>query len=340
MVEFHNSFANLSVLEHIPTAGRRDPVAYLRAATPMPLHAEELIDRSVTEVALEGLKLVDYMYSSGLKTTLGNWLGVINYKWQKRSRTGNPQFGMYPDFTVQREDAKPDLDLDSLPVYCVSQRFTIHPRLMAEWEEAVSRGYIDQTLDTTMVQDAITNLNRAIELATIEGPENQDGVPFQVNGQTVPGLVDGAIIQTHTTWTTKTGEQIKDALFAQIDKAQVNHHYGPYVLAVGTKYGRRINDDYVTGVANQGYSTRERLLEDELISDIITVDMLPQDTTLLIEPKKTNLDLVVGQLPTWFSWTEGPVAMPIRNYMAIACVFLRVREDMDGQNGVVVGSLA
>lgn len=338
MADFHNSFQNLTVLESVPLG--TNPISYLRANSPMPFHAEEMIDRSITEVALEGTKLVDYMYSAGLRTNLPDWLGVINYKWQKRGRTGNPQFGMYPEPTVQREDAKPELDLDGLPVYCVSQHFTIHPRLFAEWERAVRGGQVDASLDTTMVQDGLVQMNRAIELATIEGPENQDGVPFQVNGQTVPGLMDSSIIQTHTTWLSKTGQQIKDAVFTQIDVAQANHHYGPYVLAVGTKYGRRLNDDYIADSTANTRSIRSRLLEDELISDIITVDMLGQDDTLLIEPKKTNLDLIVGQEPTWFSWLEGPNGLAIRRYLLIACVFLRVREDMEGQNGVVVGRLA
>lgn len=338
MADFHNSFTNLTVLESVPLG--TNPISYLRANSPLPHNADELFDTTITENAMEGLKLVDFLYGRGLRTNLPDWLGVINYKWQKRGRTGNPQFGMYPDHTVQREDAKPNLDLDSLPVYCVTQHFTIHPRLFAEWERAVRNGLADASLDTTMIADGLLQMNRAIELATIEGPENQDGVPFQVNGQTVPGLIDGAIIQTHTAWTAKTGQQIKDAVFTQIDKAQLNHHYGPYVLVTGTKYGRKLNDDYIVDSTANTRSTRERLLEDELIDDVITVDMLPEDTTLLIEPRKTNLDLIVGQEPTWFSWLEGPAGLPIRRYLLIACVFLRVREDLEGQNGVVVGKLA
>ncbi len=338
MAEFHNSFENLTVLERVPLG--HNPIGYLRANAPLPYNAGEVIDRTITENAMEGLRLVEYMYGRGLRTPLPDWLGVITYKWQKRGKMGNPQFGMYPEPTVQREDAKPSLDLDSLPVYCVSEHFTIHPRLFAEWERAVQMGQTDASLDTSMVADGLERMNRAIELSIIEGPENQDGVPFQVNGQQVPGLIDGAVVQTHTTWLSKSGQQIKDAVFTQIDVAQAQNHFGPYILAVGTKYGRRINDDYIADSTANTRSTRERLLEDELIDDIITVPMLDQDTTLLIEPKKTNLDLIVGQEPTWFSWLEGPNGLAIRRYLLIACVFLRIREDMEGQNGVVVGRLA
>lgn len=332
MPDFHSSLSQLSVLEGVPLGV--DPVAHIRASSPLPLHAEELIDRAVTEVGLDRLTIVDDLYAAGMSTPLPDWLGIMNVRWQKRSRTGNPIFSMLPDITVRREDAKPDLDFDTLPVYCISEHFTIHPRLFAEWERA-ARINGTATLDTSMVSDGVRRMHEAIELATIEGP------PIQVNGLTVPGLLDSANVyeyETNTAWTAagKTGPEIYGDVSGMVDKAQTQHKYGPYRLYVSTKYGRVLNKDYEATFTNSK-TTRLRILDDEAIQDVRVADRLPEDTTLLVEMNKTNLDLIVGQMPTVISWLEGPPSLAIRRWLLLACVILRIREDYDGQSGVIVG---
>lgn len=323
-----------SVLEGVPDGA--DPVTYIRASSPLPLHAEELIDNTVTENALDRLTIVKDMMEMGLTTDLPNWLGVMNYKWQKRGRAGNPQFGMLPDITAQREDFKFAMDFDSLPVYCITEHFTIHPRLFAEWQEANRRG-VNLPLDTTMVADAERRMNETIEEATIYGPP----ADFKPNGQTIPGLLSGTNVFPFgggVAWDNsgKTGPQIYSDVGGMVDQAIAQHHYGPYVMYVGTSYGRVLQRDYVTTLANTK-TVMSRILEDVAISDIKVADRLPKDSVLLIEPKKTNFDLIIGQQPAALSWMEGPTALAIRNWIMLACVFLRVREDSLGQTGIVVG---
>jgi hypothetical protein len=109
------SMAQLSVLSGVP-GNIPDPIAYIRANSPMPFHAEETIEQAITEVALDDLVLVDDLDRQGLTTPLPNWLGHMDIKWQKRSRVGNPVASLVPDVTMRREDAKFDLKLDGLPV--------------------------------------------------------------------------------------------------------------------------------------------------------------------------------------------------------------------------------
>lgn len=332
MPDFFDTTANLSVLEHVPPG--TDPIAYIRAAAPLPLHAEELIDRGVTEVALERLNVVRWMQSNGLTTPLPDWLGHVNIKWQKRTRGGgNPQFGMLPDITVRREDWKPSLEYDQLPVYIITEHFTIHPRLFAEWQLAVSRGQVDAPLDVTMVNDATRRMNEAVELATIEGP------PIQVNGVTVPGLLDAPNTYEYTgneSWLLKDGPEIYTEVKKMMQKSRDKRHFGPWALVISSDVGDHLDDDYVTTMANTK-TIRSRLMEIEGLEEIVTADMMPTDSAVLVEKSKTNLDLLVGLQPTVLSWLEGPPMIAIRRYIMIACVILRMREDAEGQGGIVVG---
>ena len=177
-------------------------------------------------------------------------------------------------------------------------------------------------------------MNEAIDLAVIEGP------PIAPNGVHIDGLVDTpnvVAMGSGTAWNIsgKTGAQMYDDIAAGIDAMQAQHHNGKVRAYVSKKYNRILNKDYVTTLANTK-TIRQRILEDTDVSDILMVPTLPQDTILLVEPKKTNLDVIVGQKPTVFSWMgEGPAPFAIRRFMAIACVMLRMREDYEGQNGIV-----
>lgn len=336
-LEIATSSSQLSVLSGVP-GHIADPVAYIRANNPMPLHAEEQIDTAITEVALDDLPLVNDLTSRGLETPLSNWLGHMNLIWQKRSRIGNPIASLTPQVGLRREDKKYDLALDTLPVYCWSDEFTIDPKLWAEWEYAVSSGKTDAMLDVGMVQDTIRRMNEAIDLAVLEGP------PIKPNGVHIDGLLDTPFASPFGSgklWDdpTKTGDEIRRDVFAGINLVQSQHHNQPVVMYVGKLYNRILNGDYIVNATVTNGTTktiRTRILEDTDILDIVRIPTLPKDTILLVEPKKTNLDVIVGQKPTVFSWMgEGPVGLATRRWLAVACVMLRIREDYDGQSGVI-----
>lgn len=337
-LEIATSTSQLSVLSAMP-GHIEDPVAYIRANNPMPLHAEETIDAAITEVALDDLPLVADLYSRGLETPLPNWLGHMNLIWQKRSRVGNPVASITPEVGLRREDAKFDLKLDTLPVYCWSSEFAIDPKLWAEWELAVSQGKAQAMLDVSIVQDEIRRMNEAIDDSVIQGP------PIQPNGVHIDGLINTpnvALFGSGLAWddSTKTGDMIRRDVFAGINTMQAQHHNGKLVMYVGKLYNRILEGDYIVNATATNGPTktiRERILQDSDILDIVRIPTLPKDSVLLVEPKKTNLDIIVGQKPTVFSWMgEGPVGLAVRRFMAVACVMLRVREDYNGQNGIVV----
>lgn len=323
MADFHiNPFGPL---ESVPIGA--NPVDYIRASAPMPPDAERLIDKAVTDVKTDKLVWVDYMYSKGLTFNLADWLGTMKLEWLKASRGGNPIFSMDP--MPREEDWKPDMTLDGLPIYCVTQRFTIPPRLFAAWER------YGTPLDTNMVSSSVRSVHEAIEVSSLEGP------PVKFNGLTVPGLLDTGskvAFADATAWTDagKTGAEINSDIDVLVEEMQANEVDPPYVLLVNRAYGNVLNKDYVTTFANTK-TTRQRLLDRDDLSDIITVPRLAANTVVLVSPSTENLDLVVGQQPAVISWVVGPANLSVRQYMVIACVIPRFRETYTGQSGVVIG---
>jgi uncharacterized linocin/CFP29 family protein len=337
------SIAPPSIFEGVPPAYHDNPIGYIRSCAPLPLHAEELIDKAVTQVALERLVIADDIDSMGLSTPLPNWLAVMNFRWQKMSKVGNAVFSMLPD--VRGEDDKVDLGIDSLPIYCITSKFNLHARLFAEWERT------GIPIDTTMVQQHTRRVSEAIEVSTIWGPPAN----FQVNNLSVPGLLtapNGSIFiySGNLKWDdpAKTGIEIVDDVLGMIDAEQANQMYGPYILYVGTKYGNVLNQDYKTAQVNT-ITTRQRILQINEISSIKVADRLPKDTALLLQLTNNVVKMIKGQSPTSLSWMEGPPGLQTRRYMVLACMIPQVIETYSGgagpgqvagagQSGVVIGT--
>jgi len=314
-----------------------DPVAHMRACAPLPLHAEEYIDRAVTPVALERLAILDYLIGKGLTYPITDWLGIMNIRWQKSNKTGNPQFSMYPE-PDQVEERRPDLGLDSLPVYCLTDGFSIHPRLFAEWERT---GF--QSMDTTMIQDSIRRENEALELSVIEGPRRADGSQFKVNGQAIPGLLTDPnasqfAFDSNLTWTdaAKDPTDIIGDVRAARAMLKANGRYGPYVLIIGTDYDDVLDADYKTTASSVIMTTRERIMKLSGIQDIIISDRFPASRAVLLQPTNNVIDIVIGQQPAVVSWITGPAALPVRKWMTVACVIPRIKQTYEGQSGIVV----
>jgi hypothetical protein len=333
-----HSISPPSIFEGVPSEYHNNPIGYIRSCAPLPLHAEELIDKKVTQVALERLVIADDIDSMGLTTSLPNWLSIMNFRWQKMSKIGNAVFSMLPD--VRGEDDKVDLGIDSLPIYCITSKFNLHARLFAEWERT------GIPIDTTMVGQHTRRVSEAIEVSFIWGPPAN----FQVAGSTVPGLLtapNASIFQYSggLKWDdpSKTGIQIVADVLGMIDAEQANQMYGPYILYVGTKYGNVLNQDYKTAQVNT-ITTRERILQINEISSIKVADRLPKDTVVLLQPTDNVVKVIKGQAPTAVSWMEGPPGLQTRRYMIIACMIPQMIETYSGgannagQSGVVIGT--
>lgn len=342
-----------TILEGVPSEYWTNPIGYIRACTPpmpmtrnptefetrngapVPLHAEELIDRAIKEVGLKRLTVMrDILAMPGGRFPVPDWLGVMAVRWQREGLIGTPQWSMLPG--VQGENFQPDLDLASLPMSCLSLGFQIHPRLFEEWLR------YGTPLDLRIVKQATRRMNEYMELSGLYG------VPVQMGGLSAPGLytaphTTGIPLSGGLAWNdpSKTGQQIVGDVSTIIDTLNANQHYDPMWLYVGTKVGNHLQTtDYKTANAASSETIWQHLAAMPSIAKLAIADYIPDVNPLAFVPDPVSvIDVLDGQMPTQLSWLTGPRGLETRNFLMLASEVPRVIESMTNQSGIVYGKL-
>jgi uncharacterized linocin/CFP29 family protein len=223
-----------------------------------------------------------------------------------------------------------------LPVYLTTDDFFMGIRTLRASERS------GMPLDTALIEQATRRVNEAIEDSVLNGATLEGGTALQVNGNTVPGLLNAPNVNTHTItvpWTTATGDQILNDVLAMIGMLQADKKYGPYLMYVGTNIGNALNKDFKAGTSGSTLSRLQQVSNGTggLLS-IKTADMMPADTVVMFQATSDVIDLVVGQAPTVVPWTS-PDGFTLY-WMVMGIVIPRVRSDYNNTSGIVVGKPA
>lgn len=351
------------LLEGVPPEHWHEPVAYIRSLSrpihslrptlfkrnadgspmvgrngaPIPYHAEELIDLKIREVGLKGTRIFADILAANLKFNVPDWLGVMAVRWQRDGVIGNPKFSMLPN-TAVNDNMQPNLDLASLPMYCLSDVFQIHPRLFAEWQR------YGTPLDLRIVGQVTTRMNEYNELQTLWGP------PLQTAGLAIPGLLNSphgsrVAMSGGLSWfnSGKTGQAIVGDISAMFAQLLANRKRGPYWLYVGINTGNYLQTtDYKTANAASSETIWEHIAKMPSISKLAIADFLPDDNTLsvvlMFQPDDETVDVLYGQAPAQLSWQTGPAGMQSRHFMMLSALVPRVIESQRNQSGICIAT--
>lgn len=297
-----------------------------RAAAALPLHSQELIDRTVLSVGLERLAVVKTLLAKGLIYPLPNFLSVLELVWEKISKAGNARQVINP--SARGERAMPDRQVQRMPIPLQMVDFSFGIRAMLEAERAGA------PLDVTMVAESARRINELIEELAI------NGWGVTANGNGIPGLLNAPshatqLFQGSLAWdnASKTGAGIVTDILAMIAQLQANFRYGPYALFISTNYGNALNADFK---ANGSDTILDRVNRIPEIETVVVADRLPSNTAVLIELTTGVVDVVYGQPPTHVAWTDGP-GWEFNNAV-MSCILVRFKDDYDGHSGVCVGT--
>lgn len=323
-------FRSLSAMMRHARRNGQDPIAVVRANSPLPEDAQTVIDRIILRDALEELTLVDDLREEGLIYPLSEWLGVPELYWSAGSEVGTPVRSMSP--VTRRENFKPDRTGFRLPIFCTSMEFSVEPR-----EQAVSER-VGAPMDTANVEQAIRRENEAIEDSFFYGAGE-----IVVGGNTVVGVLDAPNRHDHTytgseALTAKTGEEIVAEAGAMLGLLADDEQNGPinwYVPPADHLYFA--TTDYK---ANSSDTILSRLQSIEAGGNrnlrVRKAARLRQTgQSVMIHMSSGVVQAVEGQAPTHLSWEEGPFDV---RHIIIACVVPRVRTNYSGQSGIVVGN--
>lgn len=304
----------------------------MRALAPLPKDSQELIDKAVVNVGLDRLVVAADVIGAGLTFPLPGWLGVMELYWEKAAKVGDARRTMTPGSRGERQ--MPDRDPARIPIYATIDDFSFHIRVLLASQNGGA------PLDTSLVEQATRRVNESIEDSFINGAN------LQVGGLTAPGLLNAPNANSQTfvdseSWTNvnHSGEDILQDVLNMITDAQSDKKYGPYNLYIPTEYGIKISEDFK---ANSDKTIRMRLQEIDEISAIRVADQMPGDAAVggpkavLVQMTNDVVEAVVGQQPTTVNWTDGSGWEQF--FVVMGCVIPRVRDDYDGNSGIVIGT--
>jgi hypothetical protein len=304
-------------------------VAGLRSLTPFTENAQKIIDDAVVEVGTERLAVAADVISQGLIYTLTDPLSVMEVQWDQESETGGAQRTMHPN--ARGQASLPDRRPKRVPIYLT----TDYAELGIRTFKASQR--IGTPLDTSLIKQKTRRVNESIEDAFINGAD------LQSNGYTAYGLLNAPSVNEPSnfakSWATAaTGDEILVDFMAMVLIAQSKKKYGPYTLYVGTAVDNAFNKDFK---ANGTLTIRQRLQQNTYGGKplrIVVSDKMPEKRVVLVQMTSDVIEAIVGQSPVVIPWTsvDGWTLM----WMVMAIIIPRIRDDYDGNSGVVIGKWA
>lgn len=322
------------ILKQLALMGSPNPGAALRALSPLPKNSQEIIDGAIIKVGRDNLVIANDLINAGLTVGFQNWLSATTYTTSRVSDIGTARRGMIPD--TRGERAVPDVDELSVPIFCTWADWQLDPRFLATAERV---GY---PLDTTIAEAQTRRVNELIEDSVINGVVDANGDLVKIYGLPTYGLLNAPNANTQvyeggTAWDNpaKTGSGILVDVLAMLAKAKAANVSGPFKLYIPTTYGFALAKEYTAGYP---LTILSRLQQIPNLSSITVVDRLPANRTILMPLRSDVIDLIVGQLPSSFSWPTNP-GMPFSGIssMVLAVVIPRVKWDYNNQSGIVLG---
>jgi len=312
----------------------------LRALSPLSDKAQILVDRAVVNVGLERLVFVADLLAEGLTYPLDDPLSVMYLEWEQVSKVGTAQRTMSP--SARGENQLIDRRVKRLPIYVTTDDFSVGIRTL----KASQR--VGTPLDVTQVEQATRRVNEALEDAALNGGTTSDGTQFTVGGYSAPGLLNAPNTNSFSLtadWTGTntigtTGPAMLADVLAMISLLQADKRFGPYNLYVGTKAGNLVESDFKVNTTDTIRTRIEQIQAGGRNIRIRVADQMPNATSgtqvALVQMTSDVVQIVNGQPPTVIPWTslDGFTLY----WLVMAIMIQRVRDDYEGNSGIVIGT--
>lgn len=296
-----------------------------RSLSLLPDNVQDLVDSRVVAVSGERLNIIKRFLAAGLVYDLPNWWSVATVSRYALGDAGRARVSMNPKGRGER--FRRDRKRYTLPIPCIWTDFSFQRRELAM---AARTGV---PLETAHIDQAIRNCDETAEdMFFYGGPA--------VHGNPIPGLLSTTSLYTltgNTAWTAQTGENILKDVNNMLEVQRLNGFRGPQELIVPGNYNTRLGEDYkATGDKTTLQRIKELVTADGQPINITVSDRLPANTVLMVQMTSDVVDMVYGQGPTSFSWTDGPGLETF--WFVVACIVPRVFPNYLGKYGIVKGA--
>ena len=287
----------------------------------------EQLDTALITVARERLTAAADLMDRGLVFNIPNGMGTTIVQHETVSEMTEAQVSM--DGVTKGENDRVLFSLVSTPLPIIHHDFQISARVLA-----ASRT-LGAALDTTQVEEAMRQVAETTESMVLNGYSGGDLLGFGSSSAQIFGYTNRTDRNTFTISTdwdadSITGSDILADVLGMISAAHSDRMFGPYILYVATNYWVKLQDDFK---ANSDKTILNRILEIAGIEAVKPADKLSNDTVLLVQMVRSNVDMVVGMQPTTVEWESQGGMMMMFKVMSI--MVPRVKLDHNGRSGIV-----
>ena len=287
----------------------------------------KLLDTAIIKAAKPRLKLVADLRGAGLTYNIPNGMGKTVLETENQSDVTDAIISM--DGLRESANDRPVYDLTNLPLPIIHKDFSYSLRQVMTSRNGGS------PLDTTMAE-----LSARKVAETAEKLAAGTYGTYAFGGGTIYGLINypNRLTRTMTSplaggWTPAT--TIAELLAMRL-QSQNAYHYGPFMLYVSTPWDTYLDTDYSTAKGDN--TLRDRIKRIEGISDVRTLDYLPNDAfhMILVQMTSDVVREVIGMDITTLQWeTKGGMQL---NYKVMAILVPQIRCDQNLRTGIVHGT--
>ena len=308
-----------------------DPANYaVQPVTNATLRRDEwkALDEAVLKVSDQRVGGIADLRTKGLVYNLGNAMGTTVLEWHDSSDAMNAVLTM--DGLNKSDNDRPTFQYNYLPLPIIHVDYEINSRALA-----ASRN-MGNPLDTISAERASFKINVKLEEMLFTDTDYAFGETDSRSRNKIYSYLnhpDRNTVTLDTDWDTsgKTGAQILADVQEMKAAAVAARHHGPFTLYIPTAYDAVLDNDYS---ATKGNNTiRERLLQLDNLTSIVTVDYLTANNIILVQMTADVVRLVNGLPIQNVEWkAEGNF---INKYKVLTIQVPQIRSDVDGRSGVV-----
>jgi hypothetical protein len=311
-------------------SGRRGKKVTLITNAPATLRKQEWehMDKTLIKIAKNRLVVFGDLRRKGLEYKIPRGMGVTVLQHETQSDIGPAMFSM--DGLVNGQNDRPLYELHNLPLPIVHKEFNFSARQLE-----TSRSGYGSPLDLTMAELSTRKIAEAVESLTLgTWPIISFGGGSIYGYTNWPGRITYSMTNpTSNGWTPSV--TVHEVL-AMKRASQAQNYYGPWTCYFSADWDEYLDDDF--SAAKGSLTLRERIAKIKGVGEPETVDNLTGFQSLLVQNTSDVARAVVGMDLTTVQWPgQGGLE---QNYKALAIWVPQLREDQDGNTGIVHGLAA
>jgi hypothetical protein len=283
------------------------------------------IDRAVINAARPRLRFVADLRGQGLTYSVPNGLGKMILESEAMSDSSPADISM--DALKEGNQDRPEFSLKGLPLPVIHKGFRFSARQIAASRN--SGGGLDVT-GAEMAGRRVAEMAEQMALGTL--PD------FNYGGYNIYGLTNFtdslSQVITDPSDTGWTPAQLIDEVLLMKEKSQLNYYFGPWTIYVSTTWDKYLDKDY--SAAKGDNTLRDRLKQIDGITDVKSLDYLPDKKLILVQMTSDVVREVIGLDFTTVQWDEkGGLAT---NFLVMGILVPQFRADFNSRTGIVVGT--